>query len=219
MKKHCIYLILLFLPITGIQSQIYQKTEKGLKTAINSVNIEIQFYTPSTVRVLKWPEGNTYTKESLSVIKGPQLVKFSIKDKDDQVVLKSEKLQVLLNLKTGIVSFETPGSGHLLKEQEGTCRFVDFDDAGSKTYSISQAFVLDKDEAIYGLGQQQQGKMVQRNLKLNMVQGNTDDYIPFFQSVKGYGLFWDNYSPTVFEDNQKAPHSNQMWAIASIIIS
>ena len=20
--------------------------------------------------------------------------------------------------------------------------------------------------------------------------------IPFFQSVKGYGLFWDNYSPT-----------------------
>ena len=67
-----------------------------------------------------------------------------------------------------------------------------------------QAFVLDKDEAIYGLGQQQQGKMVQRNLKLNMVQGNTDDYVPFFLSVKGYGLFWDNYSPTVFEDNPES---------------
>ncbi|NLB77963.1 MAG: DUF5110 domain-containing protein, partial [Clostridiaceae bacterium] len=47
----------------------------------------------------------------------------------------------------------------------------------------------------------QMGKMSQRNLKLNMVQGNTDDYIPFFQSVKGYGLFWDNYSPTTFTDN------------------
>jgi alpha-D-xyloside xylohydrolase len=34
-----------------------------------------------------------------------------------------------------------------------------------------------------------------------MVQGNTDDYIPFFQSVKGYGIFWDNYSPTQFVDN------------------
>jgi len=43
--------------------------------------------------------------------------------------------------------------------------------------------------------------MVQRNLKLRMVQGNTDDYIPFFVSVKGYGLFWDNYSPTLFEDS------------------
>jgi len=64
--------------------------------------------------------------------------------------------------------------------------------------------VLDKDEAIYGLGQQQQGKMVQRNIKLNMVQGNTDDYIPFFLSNKGYGMFWDNYSPTIFEDNQES---------------
>jgi len=63
---------------------------------------------------------------------------------------------------------------------------------------------LDKDEAIYGLGQQQQGKMVQRNLRLRMVQGNTDDYIPFFVSVKGYGLFWDNYSPTIFEDNPES---------------
>ncbi|MBN2814965.1 MAG: DUF5110 domain-containing protein, partial [Bacteroidales bacterium] len=120
--------------------------------------------------------------------------------KNDQAVLKSDKLRVLLNLKNGALSFETTGSGELLKEKEGTCRFVDFNDAGVKTYSISQAFLLDKDEAIYGLGQQQQGKMVQRNLKLNMVQGNTDDYIPFFQSVKGYGLFWDNYSPTVFDD-------------------
>ena len=34
-----------------------------------------------------------------------------------------------------------------------------------------------------------------------MVQGNTDDYVTFFQSVKGYGLFWDNYSPTNFTDS------------------
>ena len=45
--------------------------------------------------------------------------------------------------------------------------------------------------------------MSQRNGTLNMVQGNLDDYIPFFQSVKGYGVFWDNYSPTVFTDNKE----------------
>ena len=37
-----------------------------------------------------------------------------------------------------------------------------------------------------------------------MIQGNTDDYVPFFLSVKGYGLFWDNYSPTLFEDNPES---------------
>ncbi len=37
-----------------------------------------------------------------------------------------------------------------------------------------------------------------------MIQGNTDDYVPFFLSAKGYGLFWDNYSPTIFEDNPES---------------
>ncbi len=59
----------------------------------------------------------------------------------------------------------------LLSEKEAGVRFTDFNDAGAKTYSVYQAFVLDKDEAIYGLGQQQQGKMVQRNLKLKYDTG------------------------------------------------
>ena len=37
------------------QGQSYQKTDTGVKTVINSVGIEIQFYGPSTVRIVKWP--------------------------------------------------------------------------------------------------------------------------------------------------------------------
>src|SRR5699024_9145573 len=92
----------------------------------------------------------------------------------------------------------------LLKEQEEGSTFIDFNDSGVKTYSVRQGFKLNKNEAIYGLGQQQQGKMVQRNITLKMVQGNTDDYVPFFLSTKGYGLFWDNYSPTVFKDSPES---------------
>src|SRR5690606_28627607 len=33
-------------------------------------------------------------------------------------------------------------------------------------------------------------------------QNNTWDFVPFFQSVKGYGVYWDNYSPTNFNDKQ-----------------
>ena len=89
----------------------------------------------------------------------------------------------------------------LLNEKENSTSFKPFNDAGTNTFTVSQAYTLDPDEAIYGLGQQQAGKMVQRNLKLNMIQNNTSDYVPFFQSVKGYGLFWDNYSPTQFVDS------------------
>jgi alpha-D-xyloside xylohydrolase len=203
-KKLLIIILFAFVFVNSIKAQTYQKTDLGLKSIINSIEVEVQFYGSSTVRVLKSPEGKTFTKESLSVIKVPQKTALSIKQAGDELSIKSESVQVTLNLKNGKIFFSIPTGESLLDEKEAGVVFTDFNDAGVKTYSVSQSFVLDKDEAIYGLGQQQQGKMVQRNLKLRMVQGNTDDYIPFFLSVKGYGLFWDNYSPTIFKDNPES---------------
>jgi alpha-D-xyloside xylohydrolase len=187
-----------------VQAQSYQKTELGIKTKINSTDVEIQFYGPSTVRVLKSPEGKTFTKESLSVIKKLQVTKFAVNQQGDVISLKSDKLKVDVNVKSGIISYFTLAKVPLLSEKESGATFTDFNDAGSKTYTVAQSFTLDKDEAIYGLGQQQRGKLSLRNTKLNMVQGNTDDYVPFLVSTKGYGLFWDNYSPTVFEDKPES---------------
>jgi alpha-D-xyloside xylohydrolase len=200
MKKNYLIFAMLALNIPNSWSQAWKKTDLGAKSIINSIDVEIQFYSPSIVRVLKSPQGKNFTKESLSVIKTPQKTIVSIKEQSDALILKSESLVATLNLKNGKILFSNPQTGQFLSEKEGGVSFNDFNDAGSKTYTVNQSFVLDKDEAIYGLGQQQQGKMSQRNVKLNMVQGNTDDYVPFFLSSKGYGLFWDNYSPTVFED-------------------
>ncbi|MDD3737288.1 MAG: glycoside hydrolase family 31 protein, partial [Bacteroidales bacterium] len=157
-------------------------------------------YSPSIVRIVKWPEGQDFSKESLSVIMTPRKTDLVIKQKGTELIARSKNLTVSLNLISGKISFMTPVSDLLLSESEAGAMFTGFNDAGTNTFSAYQAFVLDGNEAIYGLGQQQNGKMIQRNLTLNMIQGNTDDYIPFFVSVKGYGLFWDNYSPTVFED-------------------
>ena len=201
MKKINLMLSLLIVFAIGSQAQSYQKTDLGVKTKINSMDIEIQFYGPSTVRVLKSPVGKAFTKESLSVIKKPQATKFTVNQQDDVVSLKSSKLKVDVDVKSCKIAYSTLAGEQLLSEKESGATFIDFNDAGSKTYTIRQSFTLDKDEAIYGLGQQQRGKLSLRNTKLNMVQGNTDDYVPFLVSTKGYGLFWDNYSPTVFEDN------------------
>jgi len=181
-------------------AQSYKKTDFGIKSVIDSIEVEIQFYNPSTVRILKSPQGRTYTKKSLSVVETPHTATLSVEQSGDELVLKSKKIQVDLNLKSGAIDFSTPNGRPSLREKSKGVAFTDFNDAGNKTYSVHQSFVLDKDESIYGLGQQQEGKMVQRNLTLHMIQGNTDDYVPFFVSVKGYGLFWDNYSPTVFKD-------------------
>ena len=199
-KRILIVIFLLGTLFIDSRSQSFQKTDMGLKTAINSIEVEIQFFDPSTVRILKWPEGKTFTKQSLSVIKTPEKTTFSVKQKGSVVTLKSQSLRIDLNLKSGSLTYSSGSGKPLLHEKEGSTTFTPFNDAGSSTFTVSQAYVLDQDEAIYGLGQQQQGKMVQRNLTLNMIQGNTSDYVPLFQSVKGYGVFWDNYSPTIFKD-------------------
>ncbi len=202
-KLNLVFLLLVFIAI-GSWAQSFQKTNLGIKAQINSLDVEIQFYGASTVRILKSPMGKTFEKKSLSVVKEPQTTKLAIKQHGDVVSLKSDKFKVDVNLKSGKISYFTLSGEQLLSEKESGAPFTDFDDAGSKTYTINQSFGLDKDEAIYGLGQQQRGKLSLRNTKLNMVQGNTDDYVPFLVSTKGYGLFWDNYSPTVFEDKPES---------------
>ncbi len=199
--KRCLVLLIVVSTVCPISSgQSYSRTDLGIRTAIDGIGIEIQFYSPSIVRIVKWPEGKSFSKESLSVTMTPQKTDLGLKQKGDELIVRSKAIAVSLNLRNGKMSFMTSGSVLLLNESEAGAGFTGFNDAGTETYSAYQAFVLDKNDAIYGLGGQQDGKMIRRNVTLNMIQGNTDDYIPFFVSVKGYGLFWDNCSPTVFKD-------------------
>ncbi|MET0466648.1 MAG: glycoside hydrolase family 31 protein [Chitinophagaceae bacterium] len=203
-SKH-VFTVLLMMIMLQCMAQDVQQTERGVKLTLNTTTVELQFYNASTVRVLKYPAGKETDPKSLSVIATPVKVNVSMKRSAGAVTVSSGQVNVVVNLSDGQVSFlgqksKTP----LLKEKAGSTSFEPFNDAGVSSYAIKQSFELDPEEAIYGLGSQQRGKMIQRNLKMNMVQGNTDDYVPFFQSVKGYGLFWDNYSPTIFEDNTAA---------------
>ncbi|MEO5944492.1 MAG: TIM-barrel domain-containing protein [Ferruginibacter sp.] len=201
-KKIAVSLFLILCVYANSHAQSYQKTVTGIKATANSLTVEIKFYSPSIIRIVKSPIGRSFTKQSLSVIKAPQKISFTVKQQGDILNIKSASVVVNLNLKTGSLSYFTKSGSPLLNEKENSAAFTPFDDAGNNTFTVNQTFQLDKDETIYGLGQQQKGKMSQRNVTLNMVQGNTDDYVPLFQSPKGYGVFWDNYSPTVFADNE-----------------
>lgn len=186
----------------GCSSVNYERTDTGLKTLVDSTLIEIQFFTPKIVRVLKYPFNAPPEKKSLSVIKKPEPVSLRIYEDDEGLSLVSSELKVVLNTKTGAIAYSTPDGRTLVNEKDGSAAFTPFDDNGDQTYAVKQSWNLQPDEAIYGLGILQNGKMSQRNQKVRMIQNNTWDYVPFIQSVKGYGIFWDNYSPTTFTDDE-----------------
>lgn len=198
-------LLLSFLAITffivHVNSQNVQQIPNGIKSTTQSMDIQISFCSPRTVRVYKTPEGSSFLKESLSVIKTPENTDVSMKQQGDIVTLKSSALQVNYNAKTGKVSFSDLAGKNLFTEKDYGTQFIPFDDAGNKTFSVRQAFLLDKDEAIYGLGQQQVERLNQRNHKHFMRQRALFASVPIIQSTKGYGVFWDNYSPTTYTDN------------------
>ncbi len=200
MKKRGFMMCFLLLLSVAVFPQSYQKTGLGVKAQISSMDITIQFYGPSIVRIVKAPEGSSFEKESLSVVKTPEDAVFTLKRTDEMLLLRNKSIEVALNLNSGTVSFHSAVGQALLTEKEGSATFTDMDDAGVKTFRVSQSYLLDQDEPIYGLGILQNGKMSQRNQEVHMVQNNTWDFVTFFQSVKGYGLFWDNYSPTTFKD-------------------
>lgn len=200
-KQQYILLLVLF-SFLQLSAQEYQKTALGVKTKLQSMDVEVQFYSPTIVRVLKSPTGFEYKKESLSVIKKPEEIKLKIKQQGAVVSIKSNQLEVDLNLTTGKVSYLDLDGKTLFTEKDNGTKFTPIMDVDKKSYTVRQAFKLDENESIYGLGQIQNGKLGVRNQTIELKNTPSKVCFPYFLSMKGYGIFWDNYSATTFADDK-----------------
>lgn len=201
--KKLLVLLCICVQIAPLWGQSVQRTPQGVKVETGATCIELECFSPSIIRVKKYPAGSVPEKQSLSVIMQPEKVKYKLKESDGQVSLATSKLNVKLNVANNQIIFTDKDGRELLKEKPSSSLFTPFDDAGTPSYKVKQTFLLDPDEAIYGLGQHQQGRMNQRNQTLLLQHVNMEICIPLIHSIKGYALFWDNYSATTFTDNEQ----------------
>ncbi len=205
MKNLVLILCTMSLSLLSASAQQVEITQQGarIKAQETSFTTEVTFYTPEIVRVTKIPNNSTYIAEKgLSVIIEPE-VKIHIKSSQNShsLILKSNSLQISINKLNGNICFSDLQGKTLLKEKDAT--FTPRKSGSDKdAYIVKQAYLLDKEEAIYGLGIMQTGKLNLRGEKIKMLQSNLEDYAHVMQSIKGYGLFWDNYSPTDFTDTE-----------------
>ena len=171
-------------------------TGNPVEMQTNGTTVKLEFFTPSIVHVVKTPIGHTYEKQGLVVIARPDDVKVTQKGH----TVSSDVLTVSLNAKTGALTFTTKGKT-LLREKGMSLFEPRTEGPDSGAYRVTQCFQLDKDEAIYGLGTIQNGKMNRRGEHKLMEQSNLEDFQNVLQSIKGWGIYWDNYSRTQFDDN------------------
>ena len=156
-------------------------------TTVAAQDVKVEFVTPKIVHVVKGQPTKT-----LVVTAKPENVAVA----HNGNTWSSSELTVKLDPRMKGLTFLTKKGKVLLKEKGWSLIRKNIDE-----WEISQTFQLDKDEAIYGLGTIQNGKMNRRGEKKRMEQSNLEDFQNVLQTIKGWGLYWENYSPTLFEDN------------------
>lgn len=168
---------------------------------IGDVKVSIQFYSPSIVRIVKYPASDACPqKKSYSVIMKREAVRVTGNESDGCLTLASSQMRVALDLKTGRVNYSTAEGKPLMQESRFTFERRQGDkDAGK--YKLSQTWQIAKDEKIFGLGQLRDTLMVQRNRHADIWNGNTYTSIPYITSERGWGLYWDNAGRSYYEDN------------------
>ncbi|MBN2013520.1 DUF5110 domain-containing protein [candidate division KSB1 bacterium] len=208
-----------FCPVIGLIFLLFWQCNSNVSTVTNfhngihletmSLNLDIRFYADDVVRVVKWTPDGTPDKLSLSVIQDilPD-VKLDIHNTGSEVHISSAKLHLRIAKKNGRITFLTYDDRQVLNET-GNSTFEPFQDTNENAFHVEQQFKLTRDEGLYGLGQHQDGYFNYRGKTVTLVQTNTDAVNPFLISTNGYGILWDNYSKTIFNDTKK---SMSLWS-------
>ena len=179
--------------ITSIANGIELETSFG--------KLRVQFHADNIVRVIKMAPGAPLPRASLAVLPSElPLINFQRTESSTEVILSTEHLSARIERANGMIHFCSAMGDPLLSEQGRTLISHVSLPYEPNAFSIQESFTLAPDEAIYGLGQHQDGQMNYRGQTVKLVQANTMSAIPFLVSTRGYGILWDNASSSRFED-------------------
>lgn len=163
--------------------------------------VKLQVYSDKIIRVTA-SATDSFQNKSLIILNQPsQKINFTVNDLNDSIQLKTNALIASINKQTGAVSFyDVNGKSILHEKQYNGKKLTPAAFEGEPSFNIQQTFTTTDDDALYGLGQHQDGIVNYRNNQEFLWQNNTEVAIPLLVSSKNYGILWDNYSLTTFGD-------------------
>ena len=195
MRRWLLYLSLLpwAVVLTGCGGPV-RKTEYGFHAEGALSRFDVVCYAPDIIQVVKSPlYGRVDPTPSASVVLRPRKVRFDFRvDAGGRPCLETDSLRVELDLAAGVFSFFRSDGTLLVREQQEAVSHEE----------IHQGFLLEDGEAVYGLGPHPGNGLDQRGKQYHLEKTDTDSAVPLVHSVKGYAVYWDNYSPTAFRSEE-----------------
>ena len=187
--------------LPGLQPVQVQQTSTGLKATIGPEVLEVTVCSDAVIHVVAKPSPSEMPAPPRPWMLEPQQscpgAKFEFGQDEKAAHLKTERLEVSLNLERGNLSYMSVAGDSLLNEGSGIPRtYEPVELNGEHTYRVADRFSPTINEALYGLGQHQSGLFNYRGATVELGQDNTDVAIPFLVSSKGYALLWNTASLT-----------------------
>lgn len=121
---------------------------------------------------------------------------YKVKENEKTVEVRLKQMKVICDKQSGRLTFWNAKGEKVVSELA-----TKLDAAvvqGENTYRAELHIDSPEDEALFGLGQFQDGYLDIRGLSRRLTQVNTQISIPFFYSSRGFGLLWNNYGMTEF---------------------
>jgi alpha-D-xyloside xylohydrolase len=112
------------------------------------------------------------------------------------VTLATARLKVSVDKVGGAITYADSHDALILSEDSKSVTATTVE--GVSTNRIESVFDSPRDEALFGLGQHQDGVMNLKGTTRRILNVNTQINVPVLVSSRGYGLFWDNYSTSDF---------------------
>ena len=185
---------------TQSQPLNFSRHDDGVVVKLPEGAVRVQFWADNIVRVTHMPADGFPDRPSLMVLPdSKQTCRLELEKTNDGLLLSTSALRVRIN-SAGQVSFSTPDGRELLREQSTALTPAEV--SGERTYHVEQVFRVPQSDALYGLGQHQDGVMNYRGHDVTLVQENRIVAVPFLSSSGGWGILWENYSKTKFHDGE-----------------
>ncbi len=204
------------------QDALLAVSEKG--------KLKIVPVTEQSVRVIYTEREVLCDKEMPGILTGLSFGNWTLEETEEEVTVKLPKLLVRIDRKSALIRYESPEGRALLQEtrrslenfqtyslyEDGEVRKTTIQTAdgvkevvaeasripGKEMYHTYLGLSFGEDEALYGLGQHEEGVGNLRGKKVYVHQANRKIAIPFLLSSYGYGILMNTDSILTFNDNE-----------------
>lgn len=186
----------------------WERRDDGVTFDAGGLVVRLRWEAPGIVRVAARPvhDGEPQFTDGLMLdpARPREPVEFRLRASSGGLVMSDETLTVAIHGTSGNLTWRDAHGRLLFDEagQEARQVAAAVGDSGEGGYQARLGLRFSPGEALYGLGQHEEGLLDYRGRSQHLYQQNLKVPVPFLTSSRGWGLLWHGYSAMTFRDDQ-----------------